>query len=156
MSSLRLFGVWLDHRKAKIVELYGSEVRQQVIESKVERHVHATGGTQLGGRAYISAMGASERRLDERRDHEITLFYRAIAKAISGADEIVVLGSGVARGEFTKFLETDLSIGDRVVSTIPSQEMTDPQLVARVKTIFHKAPPRLRSSKDGPGERSRL
>ncbi|MCX6108334.1 MAG: hypothetical protein NTZ90_01865 [Proteobacteria bacterium] len=149
MNNLHLFGVWLDHRKAKIVELCGDDVSEQEIESNVERHTHSTGGTQLGGRAYISAMGSSERRLDERRGHEITLFYQTIAKAISRADEIAVLGSGVARGEFIKYLEKDSSLADRVAFTGPSRVMTGPQLVARFKTIFHMDPPRQRGSKDG-------
>ena len=139
MQAERLVGVWLDHRKARIVELHGDEVHEQEIESTVERHTRSTGGTKVGGTPYINAMGASERHQDERRHHEVAEFYGNVMKAITGAD---LLGPGLAKGEFADVLRGQKGFTDRIVSIATSEKLTERQLVAQVKVIFHKPAPR--------------
>ena len=142
MQDLRLVGVWIDHRRANIVELHGEDVREQEIMSTIERHTHSTGGTKLGGTPYISAMGASERHQHERRLHEMTTFYTSVMAALGDADQIALLGPGLAKGELRHVLDAHQHFTGRIISTKTSAALTPRQLVAEVKSLFYRDPRR--------------
>ncbi len=142
MSKHLNIGVWLDHRAAQLVELNDGDVKHTEIESDVERHTKSTGGTKLGGRPQFGAADSSERRLNERRQHEIRNFFDRVKAALTGADQIAILGSGIAKDEFARYLEENNGLHERVVSVEACKPLTKGQLVALVKERFHQPSPR--------------
>lgn len=58
-----------------------------------------------------------------------------MVSCIRDADSILILVPGEAKGELKKRLEKD-NLGGHIVGIEPAGEMTDPQIVAKVKEHF--------------------
>ena len=117
-------GLWIDHKKAVIVFLAGNDAEIKLVTSDLERH-HRQSGVATPA--------------DDIRQRELTGrlngFYDEVISCIRGAEEILILGPGEAKGEFRKRLDKDY-LGRRVVGVETSDKMTDPQTVARVREHF--------------------
>jgi len=117
-------GLWIDHRKAVIVFLAGNDAEIKLVTSNTEgQHRQAGVGT--------SADDIRQRDLTGRLDG----FYDDVISCARGAEEILIIGPGEAKGELRKRLEKNY-LGRRIVGVEASDKMTDPQIVAKVREHF--------------------
>lgn len=125
-------GLWIDHRKAVIVTISDKGEDIKVISSDIEKHVRPSAHAK-------ASYGPQEIRADDSRQRASTgrlnTYYDAVIASIRDAEAILILGPGEAKGELKKHLES-MRLGERVVGVETTDEMTDPQITARVRQYF--------------------
>ena len=96
------------------------------IFSGVEKHVRWSGG-------------ASDASAEDQRDRRFTghlyKYCDKVVASIRGADSVLILGPGEAKGELRARLVGDAP-GGRVIAVETVDKMTDRQLAARVRQHF--------------------
>ncbi len=124
------FLVVIDHREARIfkAELHGS-LPQRIVPldpHDSHRHLHNVDDNSNG-----------------QRKPELKSFYTAVARALSGAERILVLGSSTGSSSAMDHLLAELKqhhpqIASRVVGTVVVNEahMTDDQLLAEARAFY--------------------
>ena len=119
----RTVGLWIDHKKAVIVFVDGKEEEIKLISSNIETQQRQSG---------VSTP-------DDIRHRELTehlnIYYDEVVSCIREAESILIFGPGEAKGELKKRLEKD-NLGGHIVGIEPADQMTDPQIVAKVKEHF--------------------
>ena len=71
--------------------------------------------------------------------NELNTFYDSVLTSLCGADSVLVIGPGEARGEFQKRLKSK-KFPAHVVEVETADKMTDPQIAALVRQHFELAP----------------
>ena len=117
-------GLWIDHKKAVIVSVTGTEEEIKLIPSNLEKQ-HRQSGV---------SMPADDIRQRELTGH-LNNYYGDVVSYIRDAKAILIFGPGEAKGELTKRLEKD-NLGGHIVGVETADKMTDPQIVAKVKEHF--------------------
>ena len=121
--------VWLDHQQARIfhVDLEGFD--EQLLSAPAHHaHRHPKGASE-----------PHQHPDDERR------FFADVAKALAGAEEILLLGPSTAKREFLHFVEEHArGLSGKISAVETSDHPTDGQIVAHVRTHFRIPAPRVR------------
>ncbi len=116
-------GLWIDHKKAVIVFVKGKEEEIKLINSNIEKQQRQSG---------VST--PEDIRQRELTEH-LNVYYDEVVSCIREAESILIFGPGEAKGELKKRLEKD-NLGGHIVGIEPADEMTDPQIVAKVREQF--------------------
>lgn len=113
--------VWLDHSEAHVMHISPDDVEKSVVHpSKPHQHLHSKSGTVGNGRSA-----------------EDKTYYHAIAEALKGAQEILVVGPAQAKLQLIKHINThDQALSDKVVGVETIDHPTDGQLVAYARKYF--------------------
>lgn len=117
-------GLWIDHEKAVIVFLAGKDAETKLVTANIEKP-HRQSGVETP---------ADDIR-QRKSTGELSGFYDEVISSIRGAEEILILGPGEAKGELRKRLEKNY-LGRRIVGVETTDRMTDPQIVAKVRDYF--------------------
>jgi len=126
-------GLWIDHKKAVIVILTdkGQEIKQ--IGAYLERDAQPSGGWAAhSGKDY----GEVDRQ-DNRFMGHLDKYYDEVIAFIRDAESILIFGPGEAKGEIKKRIESK-GLPGRIVGVETVDEMTDPQIAAKVRKHFLK------------------
>lgn len=102
----------------------GKEEEIKLISSNIEKH-HRQSGV---------AMPSDDVRQRELTGH-LNIYYDEVVSCIREAESILIFGPGEAKGEPKKRLEK-ANLGGHIVGIKPADQMTDPQIVAKVKEHF--------------------
>jgi stalled ribosome rescue protein Dom34 len=121
-------GLWIDHKKAVIVLVDGKDTELKLVTADIEKQ-HRQSGVET------PADDIRQRKSTE----ELSGFYDEVISCIRGAEEILILGPGEAKGELSKRLEKD-NLSRRIVGIKTSDKMTDKQIVAMVRGHFLNRP----------------
>ena len=116
-------GLWIDHKKAVIVFVTGKEEEIKLISSNIEKEQRQSG---------VST--PEDIRHRELTEH-LNIYYDEVVSCIRAAESILIFGPGEAKGELKKRLEKD-NLGGHIVGIEPADQMTDPQIVAKVREQF--------------------
>ncbi len=114
-------GLWIDHSKAILVFLTGNDEEIQHISSDTENHPH-------------SSVKADDVRLSVKTEY-LNKFYDEIISCMSEAESVFIFGPSEAKSELKKRLENN-NHSDKTISIEPSDNLTEPQIVARVRDHF--------------------
>jgi hypothetical protein len=119
-------GVWIDHRKAVIAIIAGTNEELKQIDSSVEKHVRYSGAAQ-------------EHSAEDQRDRAFTghlnKYYDEVIACIRDADSILIFGPGEAKIELEERIGHE-TIRGRIVGVETVDKMTDRQIAARVRERF--------------------
>jgi hypothetical protein len=129
-------GVWIDHRKAVIVEL-GPVEHTAIIVSKVEKHLERSGDSPLKG-PYESLQVPADDKRQTALTGELNRYYDAVIAAVRDAESLLIVGPGEAKGELRKRLEKN-NLGGRVAAVQTVDNMTDRQIAAKIREYFSSA-----------------
>lgn len=128
-------GIWIDHREAVLVSVKDGLTSVRRVESGVEPRTHSSGGRKAGGTSVAQSI-TNEQRMDERHKHQLHTFYKEVIKAAGAAGDIYILGPGEARHGLSKEIEK-IKGSHAVISAVEAcDKLTEPQIVAKVKTFF--------------------
>ncbi len=131
-------GLWIDHRQAVIVTLLAhGEEEIMHINSDMEKHVRFSGASHSGTPTDLD--DSSEDKRDRRFEDHLDKYYDAVIALFHGADSILILGPGEAKGELHKRLEGHKT-HPGIVVVEAADKLTDGQIVAEVKRHFHINP----------------
>ena len=113
--------VWLDHSEAHVMHITAEDVEKSVVlPGKVKHHLHSKSGSVGSGRKA------------EDKD-----YYHAVAEALKGAQEILVVGPAQAKLLLIKHLHAhDQALADKVVGVESVDHPSDGQLVAYARKYF--------------------
>ena len=127
-------GLWIDHKKAVIVILEDDKEEVKQIQSDMEKHVRFRGGARAKN-AYSPNFFKAETQLDRRFNEHLNKYYSQIISQVGSAEALFVFGSGEAKHEFEKRLQS----GKRRIPKIhveSADKMTDRQVAAKVRKYF--------------------
>lgn len=115
-------GIWIDHRKAVIVNVmeHGEEVHS--IVSGVEKHTRYSGGQ-------------AEDKKDRRFANHLKEYYDTVIGHLHDGDSLLIFGPGEAKKELQARIEVEVH-GKHVVGLETEDKMTDPEIVAKVREHF--------------------
>ena len=133
----KLTGVWIDHRKAVIVEL-ADDAHARTIASNVEKHPERGGDSPMKGSYEARQVPADDSR-QRALTGELNIYYDAVIAALHETSALVIFGPGEAKGELhTRLSRIKPSV--HVMATEPADKMTDPEVIARARAYFLKNP----------------
>jgi stalled ribosome rescue protein Dom34 len=128
-------GLWIDHREARVVFISDSgEEHVRRVESNVEKHVRAAGGSRSStpyGPQDVAAGDVQERKLT----HHLNAYYEEVIELLRDANAIFVFGPGEAKGEFQKQIKSK-AVRQRIAAVETVDKMTERQIVAKVREFF--------------------
>ncbi|GFE60635.1 hypothetical protein [Geobacter sp. AOG2] len=127
-------GLWIDHRQAIVVFVTatGEEIKQ--IPSHAEKQLRRTGNTPLQGNFEAQKVPSDDSR-QRVFTAQLNAFYDEVIDSIRDAESILIMGPGVAKDELRVRIEEN-KLGDRVSSVETADNMTDPQIAAKVRQHF--------------------
>ncbi|HWB01303.1 MAG TPA: hypothetical protein VG713_22590 [Pirellulales bacterium] len=126
-------GVWIDHKQAIVVLITaeGHEVK------KVKSGLQQSG--RRGGPSSKHKYTPNDFIAEDRRERKLVdnrkELYEAVLAYIRGADSLLILGPGEAKGEFMKHIKSKKLRG-LAVELGTTDKLTDRQLVAKVGEHF--------------------
>ena len=119
----------MDHRGAVLIFTGDEGERTERMESGVEKHERVPG---------LSADDAPEG--DHRDRHfanHLDKYYDEVILHLVAVDEVLLFGPGEAKGEFQKRMAAN-GLGARIVAVETADNMTEPQMAAKVREHFRK------------------
>jgi len=127
-------GLWIDHRKARVVAITDTGEETGLIISKVEKHLSRSGDSPLRGPHDPQQVPADDSRQRRLTGH-LNIYYDAVVACIRDAQSILIFGPGEAKGELQKRLKKN-NLGGRIVGVEAVERMTDRQIAAKVRRQF--------------------
>ena len=145
----RKVGIWIDGKKAVVVNLEEDRATTEVILSEIEdrRHHEAEGdsGSFAGSKNNSRGEIVGQRKLDnskkfaERRDNQRKAFLGKVAEKMGeNVTDIFVFGSGQMRVHLRNRLMQTPAQAARVRAVKSSGKLTDRQIVSEVKKFYNK------------------
>jgi hypothetical protein len=127
-------GVWIDHKQAILVLLTdtGKEIKR--IASGIERPIRTRSHNSYTPNDYVA-----EDRLQRKSSSQSQKFFDEVIASVKGAEALLILGPGEAKGEFHKRLMRNKLRG-LIVELNTADKMTDRQLAAKVGEHFATKP----------------
>jgi stalled ribosome rescue protein Dom34 len=134
---MKSIGLWIDHKKAIIV--FQSEQGQgiQIIESGVGRHVHYHGASHPKS-SYSAQYQQGDDQLDNKFLEHLNKFYEKVIDQLRGAEAVLILGPGEAKGELEKRIIHE-KVNVQIVGIEPADKLTERQIAAKVRDYFQEA-----------------
>lgn len=122
-------GIWIDHKKAVIVQVSEGAVTKNTLESELGPHPHF-GGSQEGG---------GEKKYEERRSLHLDQYYDKVIGQLGHPEALLILGPGEAKLELKARLGRSNLLSASAIVLETTDKLTDPQIVAKVKDHFNIA-----------------
>jgi hypothetical protein len=113
--------VWLDHSEAHVMHISLDDVEKSVIHpAHPHQHLHARSGS-----------------IGDGRKGEDQAYYHAVAQALAGAQEILIVGPAQAKLQLVKHIHAhDHGLVDRIIGVETVDHPSDGQLVAHARKYF--------------------
>lgn len=127
-------GLWIDHRKAVIVDVTDRGETTCLIVSRVEKQLGRIAGLR-SRTPFESQQVPSDDRQERRFKGHLATYYDAVIASIRGAESILIFGPGEAKVELRQRLKKD-NLGGRIVGIESIDKMTDRQIAAKVWRHF--------------------
>ena len=116
-------GVWLDNNRALIItQTDGDDKNDYSITGKIK------GAENFGS--------GSEHAMNNSRQGDTLKFFKSLAKQLSAFDEIMIFGPGKKQEEFQNHLAEDGQFKNKKITIETANQLTDPQMIARVRDHF--------------------
>ncbi len=113
--------IWLDSEKAQLFALQPSGVkRSHVKKSGVDHH--------------------TRNKKDNPNDEHAEHFFKLVTEALSGADQLLIMGPGLAKNHFKTYLEKHhhAKLASQIIGMENSDHPTDNEILAAGRTYFKK------------------
>ncbi len=130
-SSARCIGVWIDHRKALIVDARNGASSIVTVESPVEPRHRMLGQKGIAPPAHIG--GCAETHYQNRRGEQLRRHYDRVLRAIPAGAPLLILGPGQAKLDLVKRMRRRRATDRRLIELKPAGRMTPAQLTTHVR-----------------------
>jgi hypothetical protein len=114
-------GVWLDTHQAMIITDSVTDGEYSILDK-----VQST-GTQGGG---------SEHSMNNAKKSEHLKYFKALSNLLTRYDEIFLFGPGQSQEQLQNHLRNDVQFKSKQITIDSSDQLTDPQRIARVRDFF--------------------
>ena len=127
-------GVWIDHKQAIVVLITDAGKEIKKIAFDIGQPIRSAGGSRSKN-PYKPNEFVAEDTLERKLGNDRKNYYDDVAASIRGAEAILILGPGEAKGEFLKRLQSKKLRGV-IVELETDDKMTDRQIAAKVGLHF--------------------
>ena len=127
-------GVWIDHKQAIVVLVTDAGKEIKKIAFDIGQPIRSTGGSRSKN-PYKPNEFVAEDTLERKLENDRKDYYDDVIASIRGAEAILILGPGEAKGEFLKRLQSKKLRGV-TVELETADKMTDRQIAAKVGLHF--------------------
>ncbi len=127
-------GIWIDHRKAVIVDILAEGEHIETVLSNVEKHAERTGDSPLKGPYEALQVPADDKRQRALTGH-LNTYYDEVIRKTAAANLLFIFGPGEAKSELKHRLEHHNSAA-RIAGVETADKLTDPQISAAVRHYF--------------------
>jgi hypothetical protein len=131
-------GVWIDHKQAIVVLLTDAGQEIKKFQSVLEQPARPASGSRSKNKYTPNDFIAEDRR-ERRLVGGRKQVYEKVLAFVRGADALLVLGPGEAKGEFSKHIKNKKLRGV-TVELETTDKLTERQLAAKVSEHFTAAP----------------
>ena len=114
-------GVWLDHHKAIIIGIENSDSEYTVLDTVKSQEEHG---------------GSSEHSIHQTEKSNLLKYFKSAAKLLVNYDEVLLFGPGTAQEQFQKHLQEDNQFKKSKIVVDSADQMTEPQMVMKVREYF--------------------
>lgn len=129
-------GVWIDHKQAIMVSISGKDKKVTKIAFDIGQPIRAASGSR-STKPYKPKEYVAEDTLERKLANDRKDYYDDVIATFRGADAVLILGPGEAKGELLKRVKSKKLRGVSVeVETV--DKMTDGQIAAKVSRHFAK------------------
>ncbi|HZF64206.1 MAG TPA: hypothetical protein VEZ55_06975 [Chitinophagaceae bacterium] len=116
-------GVWLDNTKAVIItHTLEDEKGSYSISSKITANEGHSGG--------------SEHSLNNARKTDLLKYFKSLSSHLLAYEELLVFGPGMSQEQFGNHLEGNVQFKGKKITINSTEQLTDPQKVAKVRDFF--------------------
>ena len=127
-------GVWIDHKQAIVVLVTGAGVEIKKIAFDIGQPVRTAGRSRATNK-YTPNDFIAEDRQERKVENDRKDYFNDVIAAVRGADSVLILGPGEAKGELSKHILAKKLRG-LTVGLETTDKMTDRQIAAKVKQHF--------------------
>jgi hypothetical protein len=127
-------GVWIDHKQAIVVLITDAGKEIKKIAFDIGQRIRSAGGSRSKN-PYKPNEFVAEDTLERKLGNDRKNYYDDVIASIRGAEAILILGPGEAKGEFLKRLQSKKLRGV-IVELETDDKMTDRQIAAKVGLHF--------------------
>ncbi len=116
----RLAGVWVDHKNAFII---AKDAGQFAVKERID----APGGFEA----------ESEHHRNNAKQADLLSYFKSLSGHLQHYDQILLFGTGIAQEQLNNFLKEDAKFKDVTITIENTGHLTDPQMLAKVRTFFN-------------------
>lgn len=114
--------VWMDHEQARVFHVERDSFDEQTLNAP---------------KSHIASSKKGKDTHHRGESHDDKVYYDTIAKAVSDAQEILVLGPGTAKVAFMRYVhKSEPRLETKIVGVESADHPTDGQIVAHVRKYF--------------------
>jgi hypothetical protein len=140
-------GLWIDHRKAVIVEVTDQVEENQLVLSRVFKQPRQRGDSPFKD-PYEAQLAPTAGNRETDLPGTLNIYYDTVMTKMTDADSIFIFGPDEAKDELKKRIENGQLIC-QLVEIEAADKMTDQQIMAKITEYFqnlnsHQLQPRLR------------
>ena len=128
-------GLWIDHRKAFIVNIYDTKVEKLTLESTVEKQRGRINGIRSLAPFEDQMVLADDTQEKIFKDH-IKKYYNLVCSKIRNAESLLIFGPGEAKIELRKFIDNNFR-PKKEIQIAAADRMTEHQITAMVLRHFN-------------------
>ena len=129
-------GVWVDMKKAVIVELVNGTEYRRTIQSGIEPHERFQGESSQASQ-FSGQFVDNERIKEHRLDQEVRDFLRSVTGSLTYSSPIVLFGPAEMKIKLKKELLDHSVLRDHIAGVETTDSMTENQMVAWVKQYYN-------------------
>lgn len=139
--------VWIDARQAVVARWERGSVQVERIAGELPPHDRTVGHTRRNPLIRHGG-GQPQTRLDHRRQEAEHAYLEAVTAHVAGDGAVEVIGSGPMRHHLARRLRAQARPGvPRPVHTAPADQLTEAQIVARLRELAGHPPARQSSAR---------
>jgi hypothetical protein len=127
-------GVWIDHKQAIVVLVTGAGKEIKKTAFDIGQRIRSKAGSRSKN-PYKPGEFVAEDTLERKLGNDRKDYYDDVITSIHGAEAILILGPGEAKGELLKRLKSK-KLRDVIVEVETVDKMTDRQIAAKVGLHF--------------------
>ncbi|OIP74701.1 MAG: hypothetical protein AUK48_09085 [Oscillatoriales cyanobacterium CG2_30_44_21] len=127
-------GLWIDIKKAVIVSMTETGEQIKEILSEVETQPRRSGDSPMKG-DYEANRVPADNRQQKTLTQDLNIYYDEVINHIREAESIFIFGPSSAKEELKERLNGN-NLGANVVGVETSDNMTNPQIAAKVRQFF--------------------
>jgi len=141
-------GIWIDHKKAVIVSASAGGVTAKTLESGVGPHARYSG--RAGYPTPDGPQGSrGEKKYEERYGQHLDQYYDEVISQLGQPEALLIFGPGEAKLQLKERLSRSKALSERIIGIETTDELTDPQIVAKVKDHYGIDPSLIASQPPG-------
>lgn len=80
--------------------------------------------------------GGSEHSMNNAKHAGSIKYFKSISSQLLNYDDILLFGTGKAQEQFHNFLKDDQQFSNKKITIDSSEQMTEPQMIAKVRDFF--------------------